>query len=97
MENIKHTFQLTSPALHVLCFRWNENACNAAVGTAPGEEAEATGTGLWYKSAEEKCSKDCKVGTGTDCGGVANNWDPKYKTRKECCAERVWWSNDCDK
>jgi hypothetical protein len=76
-------------------FRWNKNACEAADGTAPGEEGDAIGTGLWYKSADEKCSKDCKVG-GTDCGGVAASWDPKYKTRKECCAERVWWSKECD-
>ena len=97
-----HAFQLTSSAdlhtLHVLCFRWIENACNAADGTTPGEEADAKGTSLWYKSGNEKCTKDCKVsGADKDCGGIAYSWDNKYKTRKECCAERVWWSKECDK
>jgi hypothetical protein len=65
-------------------FSYNLNSCMGST---------ATGTEKWYvvwrSGGVNVCVKDCKVGSGADCGGLAEDWDDKYDTQQSCCSKRV--------
>ena len=65
-------------------FSYNLNSCMGS--TASGTEKWYV---VWRSGGVNVCVKDCKVGSGTDCGGLAEDWDDKYDTQKSCCSKRV--------
>ena len=60
------------------------------VAQADGGSFSYTGTDKYYVKSG-KCVKDCEAGSGTDCGGLAAQWDPRSDSKTACCKERLWW------
>jgi hypothetical protein len=58
----------------------------------------SAGSNKWFVDWDTfKCTKDCEVTAGADCGGLADGfWDlvSSYTTKEECCRERVSWDVD---
>jgi hypothetical protein len=52
------------------------------------------GTNQWYVVYHNsKCVQDC---VGPNCGGLAERWDVKFESKKDCCHKRMWWNyNTC--
>ena len=81
-------------------YSWNKSNCmgtSASSGTLNGSEQFYV---LWKGGANDSdvCVKDCAEGAGTNCGGLAKNWDVKYDTQAKCCSERVSYAyKDCMK
>ena len=63
-------------------YKYNEAGCK---GTS------TSGTEEWYVvwGNPAVCVKNCEEGTGTGCGGLAESWDIKYASQRECCSTRV--------
>lgn len=50
--------------------------------------AAAAGTDEWWINwTKNKCVKNCEVGSGTSCGGLAESWDAKYSSSGTCCQQ----------
>ena len=70
-------------------YKYNEAGCK---GTS------ASGTEEWYVvwGNPAVCVKNCEEDTGTGCGGVAESWDIKYASQRECCSTGVSYGfRDC--
>lgn len=53
--------------------------------------ASSVGTGDWYVHWKDfKCVKDCDKSL-SQCGGLAQFWDEKFKTSAECCDKQLSW------
>lgn len=66
----------------------NTGAC-AELSEGGGDITQLRGTGEYYiEWVEQKCIKNCPVGTGAGCGGVATGvWVPMHPDATECCNE----------
>jgi len=66
-------------------FKWDVNKC---MGTTN------QGTGKWYANyGAGGCTQDCAG--ASPCGGVAESWDDKFSTKKECCKAKFWYDSKC--
>ncbi|KAL7449776.1 hypothetical protein ACHAWC_001799 [Mediolabrus comicus] len=58
-----------------------------------------SGTNEWYMDwSLEKCVQDCPVSPSSDCGGLAQKWDPLHATEWACCDasfSAVTWRGNC--
>ena len=64
-----------------------------AKSTCMGSSATA-GSGKFYvawRSGTDVCVKDCVEDSGTNCGGLAEDWDTKYDSQEKCCSTAVWY------
>lgn len=84
---------------HVNMFDTVERCCTEKLGWVEREycQAESTNTASssagshgWYVNYKTyRCVKDC-VGTAP-CGGLAESWDEKFNSAKNCCSTKLWW------
>jgi hypothetical protein len=76
-------------------YNWNLATCK---GTGSAGSSASAGTDEWYVvwGNPAVCKKNCKVGSGTGCGGLAESWDDKYPSQAKCCSTRVSYGyKDC--
>ncbi|KAL7526462.1 hypothetical protein ACHAXR_003615 [Thalassiosira sp. AJA248-18] len=105
-DNSKCVKDSVTPAtdLDVPLFDTAEACCTARIGwealpncIADAEGVPAQGTGKFYIDwVLEMCVKDCEVGTGSGCGGIAEKFEELHESASSCCDEIPWIDrNDC--
>jgi len=71
---------------------WLDQGTCVADSTKNIVSEEDKGSKDWYVDWEMyKCVRDCVKGTGSNCGGLAGNWDDKFITSIACCNTMLPW------
>jgi hypothetical protein len=75
----------------------NQDLCKCKSET--GAACPASGNEKWYVDWQvSKCVKNCEKGGDTECGGLAETWEPAdYSDWQSCCGDKLSWmkSEEC--
>jgi len=94
--NWMQTFRTADACCSTKLF-WLDQASCIAASTKKTINEEDKGSKDWYVDWEMyKCVRDCVKGTGSNCGGLAGNWDDLFITSSSCCNTMLPWLSDSD-